>query len=84
MTAILTATGALRAWWAVGMIAAASVLVAGFSIAYTVHTQRAADRRWCSLLVTLDSPTGPQPTTPRGEQIQDRIHALSGELGCHR
>lgn len=81
---LLTTTGALRAWWAVGMIAAASVLAAGLAIGFTAHTQRTSDRRWCSLLLTLDSPTGPQPTTPRGQQIQDRIHVLSGELGCHR
>lgn len=80
----LTATGALRAWWAVGMVLVAAVLVAGFSIVYTAQQQRLADRRWCALLVTLDAPVGPQPSTPRGQVIQDRIHQLSVELGCAR
>jgi len=78
----LTATGALRAWWAVGMVLIAAVLAAGLSIAYTAQTQRLADQRWCALLLTLDAPAGPQPTTPRGRVVQDRIHELAGELGC--
>lgn len=82
MIRALTASGALRAWWAVGMVVVAAVLVSGIGIAYTAVTQRQADRRWCSLLLTLDSPGVPRPTTPRGVQIQDRIHALSVELGC--
>lgn len=64
------------------MVVIAAVLVAGFSIAYTAQQQRTADRRWCALLTTLDTPVGPQPTTPRGRIIQDRIHELSTDLGC--
>jgi hypothetical protein len=39
------------------------------------------DRRWCSLLATLDQQGSP-PTTERGRMVQQQIHELRRELGC--
>lgn len=70
-----------RAGWSLVMVAVMFVAVAIGSVAYTGHTQRQSDRRWCSLLSSLDQPDVPA-TTERGRQVQLQIHDLRSELGC--
>lgn len=63
------------------MVLVASVLTGGASITYTAHQQRISDRRWCSLLASIDQPAIPA-TTERGRVVQQQIHQLRHDLGC--
>lgn len=81
MNRVLTQTGAIRARWAVLMVLATAVVIAGASIIYTNHAQRESDHRWCALLASLDQPDVPA-TTERGRQVQKQIHDLRRDLGC--
>lgn len=78
---MLTPTGAIRAWWSISMILITAVLLVAVNVAYTARQQREADRRWCALFASLDQPNVPA-TTPRGQQVQQRIHQLRHDLGC--
>jgi hypothetical protein len=62
---------------------AALLAVVVANAAYTSHVQRQADRRWCSLLASLDSPQAPA-TTERGLVLQVQMHKLRTDLGCDR
>lgn len=71
---------------AVSMILLSGVLLVGavvMNVAYTRHLQQQADRRWCSLLTTLDNPSVPA-TTERGRVVQQQIHTLRVQLECQR
>lgn len=77
-------------WYAVA-VTAASVMLIGFAgVAYTNYSltkagasERESDRRWCSLLVTLDSAYGSTPpTTELGRRVAAAIHALRDDLEC--
>lgn len=78
---MLTPTGAIRAWWAIAMVLITAVVLVAVNVTYTAHAQRDADRRWCSLLASLDQPDVPA-TTQRGRQVQQQIHQLRHDLGC--
>lgn len=44
-----------------------------------------ADRRWCSVLNTLDKAySSNTPTTELGRQVAESIHRLSVEFGCKK
>lgn len=80
---IITETGALRAWWAMLMVLLVAVLVAGGCIVYTNYVQRESNRRWCDVMVTLDTQTTPA-TTPAAVDFRRKIHKLRLSLGCGR
>jgi hypothetical protein len=66
------------------MILLTGVLLVGAVVAnavYTRHLQQQADRRWCALLSSLDSPQAPA-TTERGLVLQVQMHKLRNDLGC--
>lgn len=74
----------MRRTYAVLMIVASVVALLSVVIAnatYTRHLQQQADRRWCSLLTTLDNPSIPT-TTDRGRIVQQQIHTLRVQLEC--
>lgn len=51
--------------------------------AYEKSARIEADRRWCSVLTTLDSAyQSKMPTTELGRQIADAMHNLTIEFGC--
>lgn len=77
----MTPTGALRAWWSLFIVLVTAALIAVAGIVYTTHVQRQSDRRWCSLLESLDQPDVPA-TTERGRRVQEQIHVLRRDLGC--
>jgi hypothetical protein len=73
----------------------ACVCIALAGVVYTNYVQSQArhrteaeraesDRRWCALLVELDSAyqSSPRPTTETGRKVADEIHKLRIEFGC--
>lgn len=76
----------MRRAYAIAMILASVVALLSvviFSVVYTRHVQEQADRRWCALFTSLDSPQAPA-TTERGLLIQRQMHKLRTDLGCDR
>lgn len=69
--------------WLLAMSVLSPLLVGVAGIVYTSHVQRQADRRWCALLSSLDSPQAPA-TTDRGRVVQQQMHELRTDLGCDR
>jgi hypothetical protein len=77
----LTKTGALRAWWSLLMVLVAAFLVAGACVLYTQRVQQESNRKWCDVMVTLDTQTTPA-TTPQAVDFRRKIHKLRLSLGC--
>ncbi|WP_329521146.1 hypothetical protein [Spirillospora sp. NBC_01491] len=63
------------------LVPALFVGVVVVNVAYTRHLQEQSDRRWCSLLKSLDSPEAPA-TTARGVVLQQQVRQLRTDLGC--
>lgn len=59
----------------------ALVAVMVVNVAYSKHVQEQADRRWCSLLASLDT-NDPPATTERGRVVQRQLHQLRLDLDC--
>jgi hypothetical protein len=68
-------------WWA-AMIAS-SLLAALGAVGVALHTQAESERKWCSVVGTLDDSYRRQPpTTPTGMSVAKSIHDLRRELHC--
>jgi len=77
----LTPTGALRAWYSIGVVLVAAVLVVVMCVVYIGHVQERADRRWCVMLA-IQAAESPEPSTPRGKSTQAEAQRLSQTLDC--
>ncbi|GAA0970551.1 MULTISPECIES: hypothetical protein [Actinocorallia] len=81
MAGFLTVTGALRAWYSIGIVVLTAILVMIGSVVYTSHQQQRSDRRWCAMLAIQASPS-PPPSTPRGSSTQAEAARLADAFGC--
>lgn len=77
-------TPAIRIGYAVVVAFIACAAIAFASVAYSSHVQRETDKKWCTLMVTLDEAySGAQkPTTPLGQRVAAAIHDLRTDLDC--
>lgn len=51
----------------------------------TVWVNASSDRKWCSVVTTLDNAWAESPpTTPAGRNLARDFHELRGQLGCPR
>lgn len=73
----------VRTGYALLMVLITAVLVGVACICVSTHQQTENNRKFCSLLKTLDT-SGQPATTARGREIQPQIHALRLDLGCRR
>lgn len=79
----LTATGALRAQWALLTVLVATFAAVGLSIGYTARSVQRSDRQWCELLRSLDQPLpSATPVTDRQRTIARQIHQIRMGKGC--
>jgi hypothetical protein len=69
-------------WRLVALVLAfAALMFAG--VLYTRHVQRESDRRWCDLLVTLDTAYRSQPpATELGRRVAAAMARLRADFGC--
>lgn len=62
------------------------VALIGASILWNAHDVSSNDRKWCSLVSTIDQANAAaKPHPPSGtftERFITEVHALRGELGC--
>lgn len=77
-------------WLAFVVILVAVLLMSGLNVAYTRKVdhdrevaERESDRRWCELLVTLDSAYArTPPNTDLGRSVASAVHNLRTSLNC--
>lgn len=71
-------------WWAAML---ASTLAVGIgSVLISLHINRESDRKWCSVVGTLNSAYegGTTPATPAGVKLRDGFARLREDLDCPR
>lgn len=68
-------------WWAAML--ASSLAVGVGAVLISAHTQQESERKWCSVISTLDEAYHQQPpTTPLGQRIASDMAALHRSLRC--
>ena len=80
----------MRRWYGLLAICLSMVALVAICIAYTSYVdrrreaaERTADRRWCSLMTTLDSAyQAAPPTSEAGRKVAAEIHQLVISLEC--
>lgn len=77
----ITPTGALRAWYSIGIVLLTTVGLMIGGILYINDALSDADRRWCAMLAIQAAPS-PSPSTPRGVAAQAEAQRLVEEFGC--
>jgi len=77
----ITPTGALRAWYSIGIVLLTTVGILVGGLLYINYALDKSDRRWCALLSIQAAPT-PAPSTPRGEASQAEAQRLVAQFGC--
>lgn len=87
-------TKAIRVWYAMTVTFVVTIAFAGASVLYANHAaERAAERaeqidresnrRWCTLLVTMDEAyRASPPATPAGKTMAAEVTRLRAEFGC--
>jgi hypothetical protein len=68
-------------WWAAMLASSLAVGVAAVLIG--IHGQQESERKWCSIVTTLDSAYRQQPPqTPTGKQVASDMAQLRRSLRC--
>lgn len=76
-------TPAVRFGYAVVVAFIACAAIAAASVFYAAHVQRESDRKWCSLVITMDDAyRQTPPTTAPGKNLAASIAELRRKLGC--
>lgn len=70
-------------WYHWAAMLASSLLAAGGAVLISVHVNTESDRKWCSIVETLDSSYRQSPpTTPSGRNVAANIAELRRSLNC--
>ncbi len=87
-------TKAIRVWYAMTVTFVVTIAFAGASVLYANHaadqavqrsveTDRESNRRWCTLLVTMDEAYRESPpSTEAGKTMAAEVTRLRAEFGC--
>jgi hypothetical protein len=68
-------------WWAAML--ASSLAVGVGSVMISLHVNAESDKKWCSVVETIDGSYREQPpVTATGKQLAQDMAALRGELHC--
>lgn len=70
-------------WYTVAAMLASSIVTASVALVVALHVNAESDRKWCSVVVTLDDAwTQTPPTTPAGRNLARDFHELRRRLDC--
>ena len=70
-------------WYVLAVILVSALSVGMASIFYANHVARESERKWCSVVATIDSSyRATPPTTPTGKKLAADMAALRRELHC--
>ena len=76
-------TAPRRGWYQWAAMLASSLLAAGGAVLISVHVNAESERKFCSIVETLDSSYRQQPpTTPSGRNVAANIAELRRSLNC--
>jgi hypothetical protein len=79
MIRFLTASGAMRPWFNVLVLALGLGLLAGFTITYVSEQQR----KICGLIVLMDDTyRANPPPSETGRRMQDEVRRYRARIGC--
>jgi hypothetical protein len=80
---VLTATGAMRAWFTIVVLIAGFGAALGLTIGYTARAVHRSDQQWCELLRGIDQPLpSGTPITKRTRDFAHNVHVLRVRKGC--
>jgi hypothetical protein len=73
-----------RAWHVLVVCVLCAFLAAASSMVYANRVARESERKWCTIVVTIDDSTSssPQSTTPTGKKFATAMAQLRRDLGC--
>lgn len=60
----------------------AATLVTIGNVGYTQYVNRSTEAKFCGVMRVFDTPEPPATLTPRGREIQGRMHELRKGLHC--
>lgn len=70
-------------WYTVAAILLSSIVTASVALVVAVRVNAESDRKWCSVVTTLDDAwTQTPPTTPAGQNLARDFHELRQRLDC--
>lgn len=70
-------------WYRVTALMVVSATFSGLALALALHANAESDRKWCSIVGTLDeSWRESPPTSPSGKNLAGDIRRLREELRC--
>lgn len=76
----------MKARYAYAVLAVLSLLVGAAAVLWSAHDVAVNDKKWCSLVGTLDQADQTTRKPPAAgtftAEFVSEIHALKGELGC--
>lgn len=76
-------TAARPGWYHWAAMLASSLAVGVGSVMISVHVNTESDRKWCSIVETLNTSYRQQPpTTPSGRNVAANIAELHRSLNC--
>jgi len=72
-----------RTGWSLVMVLFFAVLVGAGSVVYSNHVAAESQRKWCSLISTMDEAySATPPTTEIGRKLARDIKSLRAEFDC--
>jgi len=71
-----------RFWTSVAIVVVVVLGLVFAGVWYTNYEVREANREWCDLLITLDSPIPPEADNPRARDIAGKLHVLRVRFDC--
>lgn len=72
-----------KARWSVLMVVLSTLAVSIAGVVYTNSTVRNSERKWCSIITSIDDRNTQQPpNTPAGQQFAQDIHKLRTDYHC--
>lgn len=73
----------MPAWYALAVIVLSTLTMALLAIGIAQHTARESERKWCSIVVTLDDAyRQTPPSSTVGRQLAADMAQLRRDLGC--
>lgn len=74
-----------KPWYSFLMIYVSMAALGVGSVLYSHHVAQESEKKWCSLIGTLNEGySRGNPTTPIGQKLKSDFAALNRDLGCDR